>query len=105
MSEAQQDRINFMEFMGALRSGKKRLDDCPTEVVEQLTGMFKTSREKLQHRFDQDRERESNSPGPGSTAPDFNLAQLDATGKRNGASVHLSDRLDKPVALIFGSYT
>jgi len=26
MPEAQENRINFMEFMGALRSGKKRLD-------------------------------------------------------------------------------
>ena len=105
MSESQEERINFMEFMGALRSGKKRLDDCPGEVVEQLTSMFKTTREKLQSRFDHDRDRESNSPGPGSKAPDFNLELLDGKGKRTGEMVRLSDHFDKPVALIFGSYT
>lgn len=105
MSEAQENRINFMEFMGALRSGKKRLDECPTEVVEQLTSMFKTTEEKLQRRFDQDRDRERNSPTPGSSAPDFNLEQLDDKGKRTGEWLRLSDHLDKPAALIFGSYT
>lgn len=105
MSEAQENRINFMEFMGALRSGKKRLDECPEEVVEQLTSMFKTTPEKLQNRFDKDRDRERNSPKPGSRAPDFNLELLDGKGKRSGEMVRLSDHFDKPVALIFGSYT
>ncbi len=105
MSEAQESRINFMEFMGALRSGKKRLDECPAEVVEQLTSMFKTTTEKLQRRFDKDRDRERNSPKPGSAAPDFNLELLDDKGKRSGEMVRLSDHMDKPVALIFGSYT
>lgn len=105
MSEAQEKRINFMEFMAALRSGKKRLDECPDEVVEQLTSMFKTSREKLQNRFDKDLDRESNSPKAGSRAPDFKLELLDDKGKRSGEMVRLSDHFDKPVALIFGSYT
>jgi|TARA_Y100000310_G_scaffold343089_1_gene449140 hypothetical protein len=105
MSEAQENRVNFMEFMGALRSGEKRLDDCPAEVVEHLTGMFKTTAEKLQRRFDRDRDRERNSPRPGSSAPDFSLELLDDKGKRHGEYARLSEHLDKPVALIFGSYT
>jgi hypothetical protein len=47
------------------------------------------------------RKRESKLPGPGDPAPDFELPLLGG-----GGSVRLSSfRGERPVALIFGSYT
>ena len=105
MAEQTQSRINFADFMTKLRRGETRLDDLPEEAVDRLCEMYKTTKEKLQARFDDGLEREKNSPTAGKKAPDFNLERLDAAGKRTGAPVRLYDNLDKPVALIFGSYT
>ena len=105
MSETEEKRIDFRDFLRALRSGEKRLDECPDEIVASLTAMFKSTPEDLQARFDRDATRESNSPKPGSVAPDFELELLDSKGKRTSETRHLTDHLDKPVALIFGSYT
>lgn len=49
--------------------------------------------------------READVPRPGATAPDFTAERLDATGKRTGETVRLSDHRGRPVALAFGSYT
>ncbi len=38
-------------------------------------------------------------------APDFALELLSEKGERTGETRRLSDAYDKPVALIFGSYT
>ncbi len=44
--------------------------------------------------------------GSGEPAPDFDLAYLPGQGKRDGERVQLSDRFaNRPVALVFGSYT
>ena len=105
MAAAQENRINFMEFMGKLRSGDMRIDECPEEAVVAMERMFKTSRDKLQLRFDSGLAREQQSPKPGLPAPDFNLERLDAKGKQTGEFVHVGVQMDKPVALVFGSYT
>ena len=105
MAEQTESRINFRDFMIKLRRGDTRLDDLPEDAVERLCEMYKTTKEKLQARFDEGIERESNSPAPGKQAPDFNLERLDGQGKRTGEFVRLHDDLDKPVGLIFGSYT
>lgn len=91
--------------MKKLISGAMRLDDLPDDTVERLTAMLKTDAKALQARFDERQEKERNSPGPASIAPDFNLERIDGKGVRTGAMCALKDNLDKPVALIFGSYT
>ena len=45
------------------------------------------------------------APRPGDPAPDFRLERLDGKGQRTGSYERLRDHLDKPVALVFGSYT
>jgi hypothetical protein len=91
--------------MGSLRSGEKRLDDFPDDVVNRVLEMFKMSRQDLQARFDKGALVEKNSPAPGMAAPDFQLELMDRQGNRTGERVQLSKQFDKPVALIFGSYT
>jgi hypothetical protein len=44
--------------------------------------------------------------GAGQPAPDFNLPYLPGQGKQDGERVRLSDQFaNRPVALVFGSYT
>lgn len=45
------------------------------------------------------------APRVGAEAPDFALEKLTATGRRTGEFLTLSSLREKPVALIFGSYT
>lgn len=49
--------------------------------------------------------RDQRSPKVGEPAPDFELELLTAAGGRSGDTVTLSSYFDKPVAMIFGSYT
>lgn len=51
------------------------------------------------------RDRQSRVPQPGTAAPDFDLEELGADGKRSGGRVRLSALKGTPVALVFGSYT
>lgn len=105
MTKTAENKVNFGEFMVALRSGEKRLDDFPDEVVNRVVKMFSMSRQDLQSRFDKGVLLEKNSPKPGMTAPDFRLELMDRKGNRTGEQVQISKQRDKPVALIFGSYT
>lgn len=109
MSEAREgegdSKLDFFATMDALRTGRTRLDDLPDEVVDRFTTMMSTDRASLQSRFDRTAERERRSPKAGARAPGFALELLDASGKRTGETRALVDHLDKPVALIFGSYT
>ena len=50
-------------------------------------------------------EREKSVPRVGDVAPDFELEQLTADGKRTDQRVRLSSLRGKPVLLYFGSYT
>ncbi|MEJ2132446.1 MAG: hypothetical protein P8Y95_12725 [Gammaproteobacteria bacterium] len=104
-TDSTKSRLDFRDVMIKLRTGEARLDELPQVAVERLCDMYKTTSEKLQARFDAGIERERNSPTPGKRAPDFNLERLDANGVRTGEFVRLHDNLDKPVGLIFGSYT
>ena len=105
MTDSTVNKVNFSEFMVSLRSGAKRLDDFPDDVVNRVVEMFGSSRQDLQARFDQGVLVEKNSPKPGTAAPDFQLELMDKAGNRTDDLVQLSTQLDKPVALIFGSYT
>jgi hypothetical protein len=105
MTENQEDKVHFAEFMVCLRYGEKRLDDYPDDVVKSVVEMFNMSRSDSQARFDKGVLVEQDSPKPGRVAPDFRLALTDRAGNRTGEQIQLSEHLDKPVALIFGSYT
>ena len=51
-------------------------------------------------------EREKQSVSQGEPAPDFKLPWLPGSGQGSGSGLTLSDHFgDRPVALIFGSYT
>ena len=45
------------------------------------------------------------APKEGDAAPDFAVERLSPDGKRTGETINLSAFFDKPVALLFGSYT
>ncbi len=104
------ERVNNPKFdlyavMKQLLSGEMRLSDLPTDAVQRLTDMMKSDADTLQKRFDQRSEREKKAPKPGTAAPRFNLELIDEKGARTGEMRALSDHLDKPVALLFGSFT
>ena len=109
MSEARggegDSKVDFFATMDALRTGKTQLDDLRDEVVDRFTTMMNSDRASLQSRFDRTAERERRSPQAGMRAPVFDLELLDAVGNRTAETRALADHLDKPVALIFGSYT
>ena len=50
-------------------------------------------------------QKDALAPKVGDIAPDFQTEQLSADGKRTSEFTMLSELLDKPVGLIFGSYT
>ncbi|MDH3641135.1 MAG: hypothetical protein OES38_03510 [Gammaproteobacteria bacterium] len=105
MTNVSDNGIDFQEFWFDLRNGRKRLDDFADDVVKRATELSHVGRSELQAFFDTGVARETTSPKPGSKAPDFQLERLDAKGKQTGESVQLARTLDKPVALVFGSYT
>ena len=99
MTDKQEQQKNMADFR-ALIEGRKRLDELPDPFVDRLVAMWKTDRPTLEERFRRSAKREKASPKSGSMAPDFSLRELDS-----GRLVRLSDHRDKPVGLIFGSYT
>lgn len=98
-------KFDLLATMKQLLSGEMRLSDLPQNAVDRLTEMMKSDAEALQARFDSRIEREKTAPKPGTRAPEFNLELLDDKGIRTGEMRALTDHLDKPVALLFGSYT
>ena len=91
--------------MRNLFEGKIRLDDLNDEMVAQFEKIMQGSKEALQARFDGKIAQERNAPKLGDAAPDFELERLDSRGQRTGERRRLSDYYDKPVALVFGSFT
>jgi hypothetical protein len=63
------------------------------------------TREGMRQRYLDRMKRDLGSPQVGEEAPDFELELLNATGKRTGELMALSSLRDRPVGLIFGSYT
>ena len=98
-------RREYYAAMKKLSSGEMRLKDLPLDTLEQLLSRLMIDADLLQDHFDERREKDSDSPGPGTSAPDFKLELIDGKGTRTGKMVSLKENLDKPVALIFGSYT
>ena len=98
-------KFDLFAVMKQLLSGEMRLSDLPHDAVQRLTDMMKSDADALQERFDQRASREKTAPKPGTVAPRFNLELIDEKGARTGEMRALTDHLDKPVALLFGSYT
>ena len=105
MSDTAIDKVDFDKFWFDLRSGESRLDEFPEDVVTRATELSSIDRDELQAFFDKGVLAEQSFPGIGDVAPDFQLESLDSQGNRTGTLVRLSEKLDKPVALVFGSYT
>ncbi len=95
----------FLSYIRRLSSGELDFDDAPPAVVEQITTMMKRPVDELRAEVAVRREREMQSPRPGTTAPDFELELLSPQGQRTGEMCRLSDHRGRPVALIFGSFT
>jgi hypothetical protein len=105
MTDVADSKIDFQEFWFNLRAGRNRLDDFSDDVVARATELSHLGRSELQSFFDTGVAREKSSPKVGTKAPEFRLERLDQNGNRTGHSIHLAQILDKPVALVFGSYT
>jgi hypothetical protein len=97
--------IDIASVWFELRSGAKRLDDFPEEVLREATQVSSLSHSELQAFFDKGVRLEKSSAKVGRKAPEFRLHGIDDQGNRTGEMVQLSETLDKPVALVFGSYT
>ena len=100
--------ITGMDFVGTLvkiRFGEIKVDDLSEAETERMTGIMGIDRAALQARFGRIEERERRAPGAGDLAPKFELEGLDSNGKRTGERYAPLRRPEKPVALIFGSYT
>ena len=102
---AEQPRFDLYQTMRELFEGKIRLDDLDEEVVAHFEKVMQGGKEALQARFDGKVAQERNAPKLADAAPDFELERLDSQGQRTGEMRRLSDYYDKPVALIFGSFT
>ena len=73
-----------------------------TEDELKLRGFTRESlREFMLNRVEEDKK----APKAGDPAPELRLERLDKLGKRTGEFVTLENYRDKPLGLIFGSYT
>ena len=97
--------FDLNELMRALNSGRRRVDQLSEPEARVLSSRLGLDSDAQRALFDDRLGRERNAPNPGGPAPDFNLELLDRQGSRSGQTRRLRDHLDKPVALIFGSYT
>ena len=77
----------------------------PDQIPEEMWKRMNISKEEFKAIRDQMVEREKTAPAVGSPAPDFDVERLSPQGERTDQSVRLSDHFDRPVGLIFGSYT
>ncbi|MBT5241516.1 MAG: redoxin domain-containing protein [Rhodospirillaceae bacterium] len=77
------------------------MDSLSDEMVEAMN----VTREFLSNRNVEKDKLDSIAPKVGDPAPDFSAERLSQDGARTGETVTLSSLLDKPVGLLFGSYT
>ena len=100
-----QPDIDVTPVIHLLDAGKTRVDELSEAEASALTARLGLGPDAIQDLFDERVARERTSPVPGGPAPDFNLELIDPQGARTGQMRRLFDHGDKPVALIFGSYT
>ncbi len=77
------------------------LDDIPDEMFEKM-GITREAFGEIRTMM---AAREAKTPAVGTLAPDFEIEQLSAEGRRTGETFRLSKSRGRPVALVFGSYT
>ena len=99
------DRAELMAVMRGLGSGELEVASIPQPMLEFVKKMTHRSVEEIAAQAAQRREREARAPKPGMVAPDFELELLSEKGERSGEMRRLAEAYDKPVGLIFGSYT
>ncbi len=103
--QPQFDRAELMKVMRGLGSGELDVASVPKPMLDFVKKMTNRSAEEIVEHAAQRREREARAPKPGMQAADFELELLSEKGERTGEMRRLSDAYDKPVGLIFGSYT
>lgn len=77
------------------------MDSVSDDMVEAMN----VTREFLDNRHIEKERLDSNAPKVGDQAPEFSAERLSTDGTRSGETVTLSGLRDKPVGLLFGSYT
>ena len=97
--------VDVAAVIRELDSGRTRVDQLSEQVGQALSRRLGLDSDAIQAHFGDRAQRERNAPTSGGTAPDFDLELVDARGSRTGQTRRLSAHQDKPVALIFGSYT
>lgn len=84
--------------MATLTGGMDSLSD---DMVEAMN----VTRDFLRNRNVEKDKLDALAPNVGDAAPDFEAEALSPNGERTGKMTRLSTLLDKPVGLLFGSYT
>lgn len=74
-------------------------------LTDDMLDAMNVTREFLSNRNIEKERMEATAPKAGNAASDFVAERLSADGKRTGTPMRLSDLFDKPVGLLFGSYT
>lgn len=77
------------------------MDSVSDEMVEAMN----VTRDFLRNRNIEKDKLDARAPKVGDVAPDFEAETLSPDGARTGQTVKLSTLFDKPIGLLFGSYT
>jgi len=75
------------------------------KLLEHYLPRWNITAEEYDLRVKEKIEREKNVPVQGGLCHDFELEFLAVNGERTGKMFKLSENFDKPLALVFGSYT
>ena len=74
-------------------------------LSDDMVKAMNVTREFLRNRNVQKEQMDAVAPSVGDAAPDFEAERLSPDGGRTESPLRFSDLLDKPVGLLFGSYT
>jgi hypothetical protein len=100
MSDSQTTE-RIQQMLAGLEQGKVQMEGLELEDLRRVMehpGARKFIAEWMPH--------EASSVKPGESAPDFTLPYLPGQGREPGETATLSDHFgNRPVALVFGSYT
>ena len=86
------------ELFERVKNNKANVSKTPWKV-------WNISKKEWVHYLQERIRQDLSAPKEGQPALDFTSERLDAKGKRTGKMVNLFSLFDKPVALLFGSYT
>ena len=82
-----------------------RFEDGLAKISEEDLKVRGMTRGELREHMERRVLRDRNSPLVGDPAPEFELEILSPQGRRTGETLKLSSFRQKPLGLIFGSYT